>query len=110
MEDNLQDAWWGLTPPHVVKRNPPQLSTEIGSVATIGWYANTQFGGLSVIEIVPYTHIIVLQDKYRHAYWYTSDAEILTYKRPPKPQAKKDHAIAAIHSQNKTVENHLKYY
>jgi hypothetical protein len=100
----------GLTPPHVVKRNSPQLSTENGSVATISWYANTHFGRLSVIEIVPYTHIIVLQEKFRHAYWYTSDAEILTYKKPPKPRVKKDQATAAIHSQNTTVENYLKYY
>ncbi|KAF8538952.1 hypothetical protein BDD12DRAFT_883743 [Trichophaea hybrida] len=49
--DNLWDAWWGLTHPHIVKRNSPQLSTEIGSVATIGEYVNTHFGGLSVIEI-----------------------------------------------------------
>ena len=97
-------------PPHVVKRNPLQLTTKIGFVATIGCYANTHFSGLSVIEIVLYTQIIAIIEKYRHAYWYTSDMEILNYKRPPKPRVKKDQAIAAIHSQNTTVENHLKYY
>jgi hypothetical protein len=61
MQDNLWDAWWGLMPPHVVKRNPPQPTTEIGIVATIGRCANTHFSGLSVIEREPYTHIIVLQ-------------------------------------------------
>ena len=62
----LRDAWWGLTQPHVVKRNSLQLTTEIGSVATIGCYANTHFGGLSVIEIVLYTHIIGITEKYGH--------------------------------------------
>jgi hypothetical protein len=68
MQDNLWDAWWGLTPPHVVKQNPLQLTNEIGFVATIGYYANTHFCRLSVIETVAYTHVIVLQEKYRHAY------------------------------------------
>ena len=68
MPDNLWDAWWGLTPPHVVKQNPLQLTAEIGSVATIGCYTNTHFSGLSVIEIVLYTQIIAITEKYRHAY------------------------------------------
>jgi hypothetical protein len=110
MQDNLWDAWWGLTPPHIVKRNPPQLTTKISSVATIGYYVHTHFSRLSVIEIVLYTHIIVITQKYCQAYWYASDTEILTYKRPPKPRVKKDQAIAVIHSQNTTAENHLKYY
>ena len=58
VQDNLWDAWWELTQPHVVKRNSPQLTTEIGSEATIGCYVNTHSGGLSVIEIVLYTHVI----------------------------------------------------
>jgi hypothetical protein len=58
----------GLRHHTLSKWNPPQLFTEIGSVATISRYANTHFCGLSDIEIVPYTHVIVLQDKYRHAY------------------------------------------
>jgi hypothetical protein len=84
MQDNLCDAWWRLTPPHIVELTPLQLTTEIGSVTTISCYANTHFSGLSVIEIVSYTHIIVHKRSTVMPYQYTSDAEILTYKRPPK--------------------------
>jgi hypothetical protein len=87
MQDNLWDAWWGLTPPHVVKWNPPELTTEIGPDTTIGYYANTHIGGLRVIDKIPYTHIIVRSTIM--LYLYTSDTEILTYKRPPKPRVVK---------------------
>jgi hypothetical protein len=104
MQDNFRDAWWGLTPPHVAKWNPPQLTTEIGCVATIGRYANTHSCGLSVVKIVPYTHIIVLQ---RSTIMPTDIP--LTQKYSPikdhmKPQVKKDQAIAAIYSQNTTAK------
>ena len=61
---------------------------------------NTHLGGISVIEIVLHTHIIVLE-KYRHAsliYLWHGNTH---YKRPHKsPGLKEDQALAAIHSQN----------
>jgi hypothetical protein len=76
----------------------------------IGCYVNTHFSGLSVTEIVPYTHIMVTREV------PSCLTEILlTWKYSPikdhlNLQVKKDQAIAAIHSQNTTVENHLKYH
>jgi hypothetical protein len=88
-------------PLHVVKQNPPQPTTEIGYIATIGCCANTHFSGLSVIEILPYTYNIVLWRSTIMPHRYASDVEILTYKRPPRIFELKDQGTAAIHSQNK---------
>jgi hypothetical protein len=66
MLDNLWNAWSRLMQPHIVKWNSPHQTAEISSVTIMGCYVNTHFGRLGVIEIVPYTHILVLE-KYRHA-------------------------------------------
>jgi hypothetical protein len=111
MQNNLWNARWELTQPHIVKWNSPQLTTEIGSVAMIGGYVNTRASGLSVMEIVPYTHIIVIREVLSHP----SEIPVMRKRSPIKDhinlRVEKDQATSTTnHSQNITAENQLKYY